>query len=140
MAEVPDTRIDARMDRMEVLIRDIEARQHTLQAGQKTFLWAVGLIGAFVAAIIGGLVTLDLSRIFTLGDRLATVETNTGQMTTAFGFLSGDVSAIKADVKALPEIQADVKALRLDLQRVADAVGAQPPSKQEEKKTQLLPR
>ena len=93
-----------------------------------------------MAAIIGGLVTLDLSRIFTLGNRIATVETNTGQMTTALGFLSGDVSAIKADVKALPEIKADVKALRQDLQRVADAVGAQPPPKQEENKTELLLR
>jgi hypothetical protein len=115
MAADPDARVDARMDRMEALIRDIESRQHTLQAGQRSFLWAVGLIGAFVAAVVGGLVTLDLSRIFTLGDRLASVETQTGQITAAIPFLREDIAEIKTDVKAV----------RSDLERIAVAVGAE---------------
>jgi hypothetical protein len=136
MAAELDARFEARMDRMEAVIRDIEGRQHTLQAGQRTFLWAVGLVGGFVAAVIASLVALDLSRIFVLGDRIAVVETHTGQMSTAMSFLSGDVSSIKNDVRELPEIRADVRALRVDLQRVADAVGARPAGKEEE----LTPR
>jgi hypothetical protein len=110
------------MDRMEALIRDIESRKQTPQAGQRSFLWAVGLIGAFVAAIVGGLVTLDLSRIFTLGDRLATVEAQTGQITAAMPFIREDITEIKADVKAV----------RSDLQRIATAVGAEPDQKKAE--------
>jgi len=126
MAADPDARADARIDRMEALIRDIESRQHTLQAGQRSFLWAVGLIGAFVAAVVGGLVTLDLSRIFTLGDRLASVETQTGQITATMPFLREDIAEIKTDLKVV----------RSDLERIAAAVGAEP----DQKKAELTPQ
>jgi hypothetical protein len=131
MAVDPDARADARMDRMEAMIREIEGQQHAITAGQRAFKWASGIIATFVIAVIAGLVVMDLTRIFSLGDRIADVDKQTGQIATSMDHLEQDVSQM-AD---------DLEAVRADVSRVAVAVGAGDASSEgseKQQKTELL--
>jgi hypothetical protein len=118
---------------MEALIREIEARQHAVQAGQTAFRWASGIIAAFVIAVIAGLVGIDLSRIFVLGDRIAAVDRQTGEIAASMRHLEGTVDRMAGDLAAV----------RAELSRVAAAVGAEnlsPEGGRAEQKTEVVPQ
>ena len=114
MAVESDARQEARLDRMEALIREIDRQQHVVQAGHTSFKWASGIVAAFVIAVIAGLVGIDLTRIFALGDQIAAVDKQTGQIATSMEHLERDVS----------QMAADLAAARDDLSRVVIAVEA----------------
>ena len=116
--------------RMEAVIREIESQQYALKAGHRAFKWGTGLTAAFAIAVVAGLVTLDLSRIFVLGDRIAAVDKQTGENAVTMGYLR----------EGQAEIKTNLEAVRADLSRVAVAVGAGRPTPQEEQKTELTPR
>lgn len=109
MVDSADPRFDARMDRMEAVIREIQGAQTELRSEQTWLKWMAGIVVTVALAVAG----IGLQRSFILTDRLADVRVDTSTIRV---IAEKDISAIKADVTAI----------RAELERVSDAVGAKP--------------
>jgi hypothetical protein len=130
MAAEPDASgFDDRLARMEATMRQLESVQADLKSGQWWLQWGGGaaafVLGTVVAVLVA-VVVLTLERSFTLTDRIADIKSDTSKGATAMDFLREDVSEIKLHTNAV----------RSDLERVAEAVGA----KLQEKKAELVPQ
>ena len=106
---------------MEELIREIEGRQHAIQASPTSFKWASAITAGFVIAVIAGLAGIDLTRIFAPGDRISAVD----KIATSMGHLEQDVF----------QIVDDLATVRANVSHVAVAVGAK---EEAEQKTEVM--
>ena len=69
MVDAADPRFDARMDRMEAVIREIQGAQMELRSEQTWLKWMAGIVVAVALTVAG----IGLQRSFVLTDRLADV-------------------------------------------------------------------
>jgi hypothetical protein len=110
---------DERFERLEATMREIEKVQSELRSEQTGLKWMAGIVVGILVAGTG----VSLTRSFVLSDSVAAVQVDTGKISTTLEFVREDVSELKSDVKAV----------RIDLERVAVAVGVnQPPEKKAE--------
>lgn len=86
------------------------SKQAELRSERTSLRWMVGVV-VTVALAVAGVAGIGLQRSFVLTDRLADVRVDTSTIRI---IAEKDISAIKEDVEAM----------RADLERVGDAVGA----------------